>query len=127
MAVFTERGEAPPGVRVALLAATGSVPEAPSFVPAEIRVIRWENQGHSAVIAGEVLLGPDPAEAPPSAVDLRILALALDPHSQIAGFRVWEELMEAFPEGGYAFEMTVFSLGPEIGKIEMAVEVERLD
>jgi len=127
MAVFPERSEAPAGAYVSLLAATEAVLEAPSFVPAEVRSVQWENLGRTATVQGEVVFGTQETGQTPGAIELRILVFGLDQDSEVVGSRLWEEVLQQIPPGGHGFEITLFSLGPEIAQIEVYAEAAILN
>ena len=122
MAVFPERSKAPAGAHVSLLAATEAILDAPSFVPAEIQSVQWENLGRTATVRGEVVFATQEAGQTPGAVEVRILVFGLDRDSEVVGYRLWEEVLQQVPPDGHGFEITLFSLGPGIAEIEVYAE-----
>ncbi|MFQ5922220.1 MAG: LysM domain-containing protein [Anaerolineales bacterium] len=86
----------------------------------QIESIEISPDGQSASATGTVEIK---GESPDRPVELRLVVLALGENEIPVGFRTWEA-----PEGGssFYFDVTVFSLGPPIEKVEILSEAPYL-
>jgi len=74
--------------------------------------------GLQADVQGNVLL---PAGAPPASA-VWVAVVAYDASGQVAGVRKWEAAEPLQPAGRLPFTVTVYSLGPDIARVEAIVE-----
>jgi hypothetical protein len=78
--------------------------------------IAWD--GLSASLRGQISL---PAEARPVG-RLWLAAVAYGADGQIVGYRRWESAQTLRPEAALDFEMSVYSLGPSIARVDVQFE-----
>ena len=71
-----------------------------------------------ATITGQVVLSDESAQAR----QIYLAAAAYDAAGNPIGFRKWEILVDLSPGGVLPFDLTVFSLGPQIANVEVLCE-----
>ena len=80
--------------------------------------ITVSQDGRSATISGQVGMADQQA----SAESIWILAVAYDSDGQVVGLRRWEAQAELKPSGSQSFQMTLYSLGRGIERVELNTE-----
>ncbi|TET85167.1 MAG: LysM peptidoglycan-binding domain-containing protein [Anaerolineales bacterium] len=75
---------------------------------------RWRVQGEAAL----------PETFQGSAARINVLLLALDAAQEVVGYSKWEAETAFEPGGSATFDLTVFSLGPIIDRIEILAEAQ---
>lgn len=91
------------------------------YFPAAARnvlvTVGWD--GRSARAQGQVFLL---SEAKTAAGTVRLVAVAYDAQGEMVGFRRWESTRRLRPDGSQPFDVSIYSLGPAIEKVEIVVE-----
>jgi LysM repeat protein len=103
-----------------LLSALGVAADDPRYLKAEVQLSQQtiDPGGSQARLQGQVKL---PAGSQP-ANTVWVLAVAYGESGEVVGFRKWEAPTKLAPGASLPFDITVYSLGPPIQKLDVLVE-----
>jgi hypothetical protein len=106
-------------VRVQLLTAIRLLPGDVRYLPAiaENTLVRVDASGRTAQVTGRVVL----TEAG-TAKTLWVLATAYDRAGNVVGVRRWDSSSDLTSDASLSFDFSVFSVGPDIDRVEFLVE-----
>jgi LysM repeat protein len=104
--------------RAELLTALPAVITTTRYVPATVQIEEVTIANLQAEVRGQVLF--DVSAPPAGAVSLAAIAYGAD--DQPVGVVKWELAGDPLPASGVPFKVTVFSLGPEIKRVEVFAE-----